>query len=52
VDDVTVVVFEVFNQAEDILNIELGEEKAYISAVSIPFSISTRRLEIEMLAAV
>lgn len=50
--DATVVVFEVFNQAEEILNIKLGEEKAYITAVSVPFPISTRRLEIEMLAAV
>ncbi|THY55886.1 hypothetical protein D6C97_05326 [Aureobasidium pullulans] len=41
VDDATVVVFEVFNQAEEILNIKLGEEKAYITAVSIPFPIST-----------
>lgn len=52
VDDATVVVCEVFNQAEEILNVKLGEEKAYITAVSIPFPISTRRLEIEMLAAV
>ena len=50
--DATVVVCEVFNQAEEILNIKLGEEKAYITAVSVPFPISTRRLEIEMLAAV
>lgn len=50
--DATVVVFEVFNQAEEILNVKLGEEKAYITAVSVPFPISTRRLEIEMLAAV
>ncbi|OBW65345.1 MAG: WD40 repeat-like protein [Aureobasidium pullulans] len=50
--DATVVLCEVFNQAEEILNIELGEEKAYITAVSVPFPIGTRRLEIEMLAAV
>lgn len=52
VDDATVVLCEVFNQAEEILNVKLGEEKAYITAVSVPFSISTRRLRIEMLAAV
>lgn len=40
-DDATVVVCEVFNQAEEILNVKLGEEKAYITAVSIPFPIST-----------
>jgi len=39
--DATVVVCEVFNQAEEILNIELGEEKAYITAVSVPFPIGT-----------
>lgn len=40
-DDATVVVCEVFNQAEEILNIELGEEKAYISTLIVPFPIST-----------
>ncbi|THZ81495.1 hypothetical protein D6C84_06550 [Aureobasidium pullulans] len=39
--DATVVLCEVFNQAEEILNVKLGEEKAYITAVSIPFPIGT-----------
>ncbi|KEQ79979.1 hypothetical protein M438DRAFT_359171 [Aureobasidium pullulans EXF-150] len=39
--DATVVVCEVFNQVEEILNVKLGAEKAYITAVSIPFPIST-----------
>lgn len=55
VDDATVVVSELLHQVKEVLDIQLGqqgEERVWISAVSIPFPISTRRLEIEMLAAV
>lgn len=53
--DATVVVFELLHQVKEVLDIQLGqqgEERVWISAVAIPFPISTRRLEIEMLAAV
>ncbi|THW37883.1 hypothetical protein D6D22_06996 [Aureobasidium pullulans] len=55
VDDATVVVFELLHQVKEVLDIQLGqqgEERVWISAVSIPFPVGIRRLEIEMLAAV
>ncbi|THX38444.1 hypothetical protein D6D10_05075 [Aureobasidium pullulans] len=52
--DATVVVSELLHQVKEVLDIQLGQqrERVWIGAVSVPFSISTRRLEIEMLAAV
>ncbi|THW26564.1 hypothetical protein D6D23_03319 [Aureobasidium pullulans] len=53
--DATVVVSELLHQVKEVLDIQLGqqgEERVWISAVSIPFPVGTRRLEIEMLAAV
>ncbi|THY94320.1 hypothetical protein D6C92_04929, partial [Aureobasidium pullulans] len=53
--DVTVVVSELLHQVKEVSDIQLGqqgEERVWIGAVSIPFPVGTRRLEIEMLAAV
>ena len=51
-NDVTVVVSELFNQAEEILNVKLREEKAYVTAVSIPFPISTVLLHDQLFATI
>ncbi|THY16795.1 hypothetical protein D6D02_03453 [Aureobasidium pullulans] len=43
VDDATFVVFEVLHQVKEVLDIQLGQqrERVWISAVSVPFPIST-----------